>query len=262
MTIHQVFAVKFAQHHHGRRADFFHGAAAEPFDEPVSIDYFVWLIRSPEGDIVVDAGYTPQVAKRRNRPDYYRSPSEALALLDVDVATVPYVILSHLHYDHVGDIDAFTAAQFVLQVRELEFWTGRFAHRREFLRQIEVENISRVVELSLEGRVLFVDGTREIVPGVTVHRLGGHTPGTQVVRVETASGPIVLAADASHRADNIGSDAPAAVFTDLTMVYDGFDRMIELADGQLGRVIPGHDPDLLDRIPAVAGLEGIAGVVA
>lgn len=259
---HEVFAVKFAQHHGGERADFYHGVGAAPLNEPTSIDYFVWLIRSERQDVVVDAGFTSKVAEKRSRPDYYRSPSEALSMLGVDCASVPYVILSHLHYDHSGDLDAFSRAQFVVQDRELQFWAGRHIHRRELIRHIEVEDIVRVVRLSLGGRVRFVEGDHEIVPGISVHRLGGHTPGMQVVRVETVTGPLVLASDASHLAGNIGHDAPTSVFTDLPAVYEGFDRMVQLAGGDMSRVIPGHDATLLDRIPAVAGLEGIAGVVA
>ncbi|MDI2030563.1 N-acyl homoserine lactonase family protein [Saccharopolyspora sp. TS4A08] len=262
MTTHEVYAVKFAQHHRARRVDFYHGAGAEPVDSPVGIDYFVWLIRSPEADIVVDAGFTPEVARKRSRPDYYRSPSAALELLGVEPACVPYVVLTHLHYDHAGDLDPFTSARIVLQDQELRFWTGRHIHRRELLRHIETEDVLRLVRMSHAGRVLFVDGSRELVPGVTVHQLGGHTPGMQVVRVETGSGPIVLAGDATHLQDNIGGDAPASVFTDLPLVYEGFDRMVDLAGGDIERVIPGHEPTLLDRIPPVAGLDGIAGRIA
>ena len=262
MTVHEIVALKFAQHHRGRRVDFFHGSAAEPIADPASIDYYVWLIRSPEQTILLDAGYTPEVAVLRNRPDYYRSPSEAVALAGVSPADVSHVILSHLHYDHSGDLDAFTGATIVLQAEELSFWTGRHAHRHELARQVEFDDIRNVVRLNEAGRVLIVDGDHEVVPGVTVHKLGGHTPGMQAVRVETASGPIVLASDASHLRANIDADAPAAVFTDLPGMYDGFDRMIELAGGDVARVIPGHDPGLLGSIPAVPGLEGIAGIVA
>ncbi|WP_062998425.1 N-acyl homoserine lactonase family protein [Nocardia mikamii] len=259
---YEVYAVKFAQHRRGRRADFFHGAAAEPLNDSLGIDYFVWLLRSPGADIVVDAGYTPEVARKRNRPDYFRTPTEALELLGVELSTVPYVILSHLHYDHAGDLEPFTTAKIVVQDQELQFWTGRHAHRHELRRYVETEDVVRLVQLSHAGRVQFVDGSKEIVPGVTVYRLGGHTPGMQVVRVDTADGPIVLAGDASHLQDNLCRDAPTAVFTDLPMVYEGFDRMVDLADGDIGRVIAGHDDTLLDRIPAVPGLDGIAGRVA
>ena len=52
--------------------------------------------------------------------------------------------------------------------------------------------------MSIGERVTFHSGDGEVAPGVTVHRVGGHSDGLQVVRVETARGPVVLASDAAH----------------------------------------------------------------
>ena len=51
---------------------------------------------------------------------------------------------------------------------------------------------------SIEDRVEFHDGDDELAPGVTLHRIGGHTAGLQWVRVHTKRGWVVLASDASH----------------------------------------------------------------
>jgi glyoxylase-like metal-dependent hydrolase (beta-lactamase superfamily II) len=262
LAVRQVLAIRFAEHRKGNRGDFFHGAGAAPWSDPVGIDYHIWVIRTDDGDIVVDAGFTREVAVKRSRPDYHRSPSEALALVGIDLASVGCLIVSHLHYDHAGDTAAFPAARFVLQDRELAFWTGRHIYRRELKRHIETDDILRMVGYSLDGRVQFVDGDRTIVPGVSVHLVGGHTPGMQVVRVETEQGPIVLASDASHLAENIRNDMPTSVFTDLPGVYEGFDRMIELAGGDVTRVYPGHEPGLVDRLEPLPGFAGVAGIVA
>jgi hypothetical protein len=40
---------------------------------------------------------------------------------------------------------------------------------------------------------MFRDGDGEVAPGVTVHKVGGHSRGLQCVRVMTATGPVVLA---------------------------------------------------------------------
>jgi glyoxylase-like metal-dependent hydrolase (beta-lactamase superfamily II) len=257
-----VTAVKFAAHPRGLRGDFFHGSGALPWDDPVEIGYYVWLIRTEQADLVFDVGFTPEVARRRNRPEYDRSPSAAIELLGVAPDRIPYVVISHLHYDHSGDHAPFAEARFVLQDAELAFWSGRNSHRREFLRHVEPDDIVAFVRYSLEGRVAFVDGEREILPGVSVHRVGGHTPGMQVLRVVLPDGPIVLASDASHLTENLVSDAPNSVFTDLPAMYEGFDRMVDLAGGDQSRVYPGHDSRLLDRLVPVPGLEGVAGRIA
>jgi glyoxylase-like metal-dependent hydrolase (beta-lactamase superfamily II) len=224
------------------------------------LDYSVWLIRTAQADIVVDVGFTADTADRRSRT-YFRSPSEALQLLGANCDAVPWLVLSHFHYDHVGDLDAFPQARIVVQAREMAFWTGPFATRREFHRLIEDEDILRLVELGLDGRLLYVDGELELVPGVRVHRVGGHTPGMQVVSVSTAQGTVVLAADASHFYGNVCGDAPFAVHTDLPGMYHAFDVMHALASAP-ELIVPGHDPEVLQRFDPVDGLSGFAVRIA
>jgi glyoxylase-like metal-dependent hydrolase (beta-lactamase superfamily II) len=258
--LHEVYAIKFGENRGGTRGEFFHGSAGVPHDAPAPLDYFVWLVRTPEADVVVDVGFTPEVAARRGRT-YLRRPSEALGLLGVDCGRVPWVVLSHFHYDHVGEVEAFPRARFVVQSREMAFWTGRFAGRHEFRRLIEEEDVLRVVRFGLEGRLLFVDGDREIVPGVTVHLVGGHTAGTQVVSVQTVRGTVVLAADASHLYGNVCDDAPFAIHHDLAGMYAAFDRINDLVSSP-ELIVPGHDPGVLDRFDPVRDLGGTAVRVA
>ncbi|MFC5749274.1 N-acyl homoserine lactonase family protein [Actinomadura rugatobispora] len=259
-TAHEVYAIKFGQHPGGKHGDYFYGSAAEPMDRPVQLDYFVWLIRSPGHDIVVDAGFTAETAARRRR-EHWCAPSEALAGLGTDCAAVPYVILSHFHYDHVGDLGAFTDARFVVQGREMAFWTGRHAARREFRRLVERDDIERLAGYGLDGRLLYVDGEHEVVPGVRVHHVGGHTAGMQIVSVATGRGTVVLAADASHLYANVEDDAPFGVLTELPAMYDTFDLMRRLA-GSPELIVPGHDPEVLTRFEPVDGLEGRAVRIA
>ncbi|MEO3797471.1 N-acyl homoserine lactonase family protein [Nonomuraea sp. B10E15] len=261
---HEVYAVKFGQHPGGKRAQYFHGSAAEPLEKPTQLDYFVWLIRSPgqdpSRDIVVDAGFTAETAARRGR-EHWQAPSRALEGLGADCSAVPYVILSHFHYDHVGDVEAFTGAKFVVQAREMAFWTGRHAARHEFRRLVERADIERLAGYALDGRVLFVDGEHDVVPGVRVHHVGGHTAGLQIVSVATARGTVVLAADASHLYANVEDDAPFGVLTDLPAMYDTFDRMRALAAAP-ELIVPGHDPEVLARFDPVDGFEGRAVRIA
>lgn len=258
--VHEIFAVKFGENTGGVRGHYFHGSAADPHDAPMRLDYFVWLIRSREADVVLDAGFTAATARKRIR-DHWQEPSEALARLGVDCATVPFLILSHLHYDHTGDVASFPAAQIVVQEAEMAFWTGPYASRHEFRRTVEPDDIMRLVGLSYDRRVHFVNGSKEIVDGITVHRVGGHTPGMQVTQVRTAKGSVVLAADASHYYANIEADAPFAVLSDLAGMYRTFDVMNDLASSP-DLVIPGHDPELFNRFDAVPGLEGVAVRIA
>jgi len=252
---HEVYAVKFGENPLGLRGRFFYGSAREPFEEKVDLNYYVWLIRGAEGDIVLDTGFTEATARARGR-DFHREPWAALELLGVQPQRVKTVILSHLHYDHTGGMRAFPEAEFIVQQAELDFWFGPYGRRGEFAHSALEEDLDLLRELQSQGRVRAVAGDHEVVPGVQVHLVGGHTPGSQATRVQVDGGQVVLAADASHFYENIEQDVPFAVLSDLAGVYRAFDRMQELATGD--PVVPGHDPRVLARFAAVPGLEGIA----
>ena len=62
----------------------------------------------------------------------------------------------------------------------------------------EVDDVVAMVRKVFAGRVVFHDGTEQIAPGITVHKIGGHSKGLQSVRVKTRRGYVVLASDATH----------------------------------------------------------------
>jgi glyoxylase-like metal-dependent hydrolase (beta-lactamase superfamily II) len=255
---YEVYAVKYATRD-ARSSECFYGH--DPHDVPMSMDYFVWAAVSSEHTLVVDAGFTAEVAARRGRT-HLRCPTEGLESIGVDCATVPYLIVTHLHYDHVGNLEKFPAATFVVQEEEMAFWTGRYASRAHFRDIVEVEDVVGLVRENFAGRVCFVYGSQEIVPGLTVHRVGGHAAGLQVVQVNTERGSVVLASDAAHYYANIEEDRPFSLVTDLRQMYHAFDVVRSLADSP-EHIIPGHDPQVTKRFrPAKPGLEDIAFRVA
>jgi glyoxylase-like metal-dependent hydrolase (beta-lactamase superfamily II) len=256
----EVYAIKFGAMKGGNQGRFFQHPPEAYLEQPGHLDFMVWVIRTGSQDIVVDAGLTHEVAERRNRP-IFQLPSEAVRLVGVDPATVSNLILTHLHYDHAGDLDPFTTARVVVQETEMQFWTGPFACRGEFKRLVELHDLQRLIALNLEGRLLQVSGDREVAPGVRVHLVGGHTAGTQIVSVATARGTVVLASDASHLQAHVVEDQPADVATDVPRMYAAFDRIRGLATSP-ELIIPGHDPGVLERFPAVSGHEGTAVRIA
>lgn len=250
----QVYAIRFAHRDASVRGEHFYGHDPCALDA-FPISYFVWAVVSPDGAVLLDAGFTPETAGRRGNRDYLQSPMATLRALGVD--EISTVVLSHLHYDHTGHVRDFPEARIVLQEKELAFWTSRHAPRGQNAHLIEPPDVGYLVEQNFAGRLTLVDGVHEIVPGVTAHHLGGHTPGLQVLRVATDEGHVVLAADGSHFYENIGADRPYAVVDHLPSMYDAFDTIRALADRE-DLIVPGHDPRVLDRFPAVPGLDGLA----
>jgi len=255
---YEVYAIKYA--HHARRAseNFIGG---DPHDGPMPLDYFVWLVRGGSGnearEIVVDTGFSAAMAAKRKR-DHLRCPTEGLKLLGVDAQKVRDVVITHLHYDHVGNFDLFPAAMLHLQDLEMNYATGRHMAQPVFQGAFEVEDVVGMVRRVYAGRVRFHDGDAEIAPGVSVHLIGGHTMGLQVVRVQTRRGWVVLASDASHFYANMEETRPFPIVWSVADMVDGYRKLGALAQSP-AHIIPGHDPLVLERYPAPSrDLQGIA----
>ncbi len=250
----EVYAIRYATVERRAAENFIGG---DPHESAERMDYFVWLARRASQAVVIDTGFNEAAAQRRHR-QFLRSPVEGLQLLDVDAASVEDVILTHLHYDHVGNFDLFPRARFHLQDRELAYATGRYMATEFFAAAYELDEVVGMVRNVYGGRVRFHDGDAQIAPGLTVHLVGGHTKGLQVVRVWTRLGWLVLASDASHYAANMDAERPFPVVADITQMVDGWQRLRELAS-EPRYIIPGHDPVVMQRYRApTRALEGIA----
>jgi len=252
---YEIYAVKYA--HHARRAseNFIGG---DPHDGPMPLDYFIWLIRGEGREIVVDTGFSAPMAAKRQR-DHLRCPTEGLGLLNVDSKKIKDVVITHLHYDHVGNFDLFPAATFHLQDLEMHYATGRHMGQPVFSGAYEVEEVVGMVRRAYAGRVRFHDGDAELAPGVSLHLIGGHTMGLQVVRVATRRGRVVIASDASHFYANMEQVRPFPIVYSVADMVEGYGRLRELADSP-AHIIPGHDPLVLERYPAPS--KALQGIVA
>jgi glyoxylase-like metal-dependent hydrolase (beta-lactamase superfamily II) len=255
----EVYAIKFAEDPGAVRGSHFYGPEPRPLESHPT-DYFVWLARSADSVVLVDAGYTAATAQRRNRR-YLASPLDTLGRLGVAPEDVGTLVVSHLHWDHIGHVADLRDATVVVQERETQFVASRWAGRGDFRRTLEPDDVVHVLRRTWDGGARVVDGDVELVPGVSAHLVGGHTPGTQVVRVRTAEGWVVLASDAAHFYENIRTDRPFSIVNSLPSMYAAFDRINELADSPR-LVVPGHDPAVMAAFPAVPGLEGLAVRVA
>ena len=123
----------------------------------------------------------------------------------------------------------------------------------------EPDDVSAMIRRVFEGRVQFHDGASDIAPGISVHHVGGHTNGLQVVRVRTRRGWVVLASDAVHFYANMETGRPFPVIYNVGDVLEGFNRVKALADTD-DHIVPGHDPEVLRRYPAPS--EALKGWVA
>jgi len=239
-----VYAIRYG--HHDRMAAE-NLLFSDDNQTPMPIDYYVWAIVGGERTFILDTGFDPEVAARRGRT-MVRPIEQSLPLLGIEPETVSDVIISHMHYDHAGNLGAFPRARFHLQEAEMQYCTGRCMCHKVMRMPFELQDVSAMVHNLFDGRVCYHSGTSQLAPGITLHLLGGHSGGLQIVEVATSRGTLVLASDAAHLHANIDQRRPFPVLVDLGDYMDGLDTLERIATSR-DHIIPGHEPRVLSDYP-------------
>lgn len=253
LPVYELYAIRYATRDARRSSHFIGG---DPHDGPMPMDYYLWVAIGGGRTVVIDAGFTEEVARKRERT-FLRCPIDALKLLDVDATQVADVVLTHMHYDHVGNFHRFPVAEFHLQEPEMHYATGRYMRYHRLSHAFEVDDVCGMVRLNYDGRVRFYNGPAELAPGINLHPAGGHSAGLQFVTVHTARGWVVLASDVSHFYENLASYRPFPTAFHIGEMLEGFDKLHAAAPTP-DHIIPGHDPLVMHRYPAPApACEGI-----
>jgi glyoxylase-like metal-dependent hydrolase (beta-lactamase superfamily II) len=149
------------------------------------------LIETPGGRVLVETGIGERIDEKNRAMRGYDGPwiVEALRAAGFDPGTIDIVAMSHLHFDHAGGLlaadgaRAFPRASIVAQRAEWEIALGD--NPRLVASYVQPE-LRLVADWGADG---WVDGERELVPGVTAIPTGGHSAGHQAIVVRAAGAP-------------------------------------------------------------------------
>ncbi|MFM0047148.1 N-acyl homoserine lactonase family protein [Paraburkholderia sediminicola] len=245
LPTYEVYALRYATVERRRRDNFIVGDAHDM--SPMPMDYYVWLICGAGRTYLVDTGFNEAAARERGRM-LLRCPIQALTSFGLAPEMITDVIVTHLHYDHAGNLGLLPEARIHLQESEMHYATGRYMRHGLLRHAYAVEDVLNVVRGVYDDRVEFRRGDEDIADGLQVIHVGGHTAGLQAVRVHTARGWIVIASDASHFYDNIQQASPFPIVLHVGEMLDGYQRLLSLCASP-DHLIPGHDPLVLRRYP-------------
>lgn len=148
-------------------------------DERLPID--VHVIDHPQGRVLVDTGLTQLHPDAADMDPHIQPLHEQV---DFDLASINFVVNTHLHYDHVGGNHLFVGRPVYVQRREFID-----AHTRDYtiLDWVDAAGLMYVL----------VDGEHELLPGVRLVPAPGHSDGSQVVVVHTGARPTVICGDSA-----------------------------------------------------------------
>ena len=231
-----------------------------PVEPPIQVPVGFFVIKHPKGNVLFDTGNNDRIIKD---PSYWGASFTALKPVntpDVAIDTqlgkiglkpddIKYVVASHLHLDHGGNVGKFPNSTIVVQKDEIQnaFWpkagTGGPYMIGDFL-PLRAENKdypNAVKMLQLEGDLdLFGDGT------LMVKRWVGHTPGSQMMTVRLKNtGLIILTGDNVYFRENVEKSLPPNIVlaynpSGILAAYEWIRHMMatEKAD-----FFTAHDPD-------------------
>ncbi|MBS7703646.1 MBL fold metallo-hydrolase [Chelatococcus asaccharovorans] len=224
-----------------------------------------WYVTDGTTRILVDVGM-PGVEETRRRlgiaatgggPD---SLVRTLGECGTDPGAIDIIIATHLHFDHAWNLDLFPQACVVVQRDEVFHAVDPVATQRiYYLRETLLSLLARKKPSGLR----LIDGDVDLMPGVRLMKVPGHTPGMQVPIVSTTKGKVALVSDlgdhyrcwfpADPRATEhpmrfmTGSYLPGAIRSESERVYqDSMARVQAACD----IVIPAHDFRIPSHIPA------------
>ena len=220
-----------------------HGGTTVPVQVPG------YLVRTASGKVyLIDTGNPAALIGAADCRPWYPSrcdirpeddPVARLAELGLAVGDLDGVIATHFDFDHCGRMDAAVAAG-------VEIWVQR-AHLGAALSDPVryPQDLWRQPGMRLQR----VDGDHEIEPGLRLLRTDGHAIGHQSVYVETASGPVILAADAVENRIMLRRRRYPAYWNDHAAADRSVQRLLDLQRATGAVIICGHDGEEWRSLP-------------
>lgn len=206
----------------------------------------VWAayIETSEAKIVFDTGITPAYAEtasagaKENVP-YYHTPEQTiehqLGLCGVKPEEIDYVIMSHMHWDHAGNIGLFKNAKVIVQRDEMVY-TLMTTHT------VNAFGTYFRRDCDVDADWMLIEGDYQLTKDVKILRAPGHAEGLQCLQLTLDSGTMLFTSDACYTSLNWGPPVrPAGALHDSKAYFASIAKLKKIAEETKATVIYGHD---------------------
>jgi glyoxylase-like metal-dependent hydrolase (beta-lactamase superfamily II) len=224
----------------------------------------VWFITDGKTRVLVDGGM-PEIAEvnRRLKVDGagggHEALRQALATVDTTPQQINCIIVTHLHYDHGANLDLFPEACVIIQRDELHHAADPVPTQRLFYFR---EALIGLLGRARPSKLRVLDGDLELMQGISILKVPGHTPGMQIPVVTTRRGKVAIVSDLGdhyknwYPADTRATRRPMRYLAD-TFLPSGirsedertYLRSMQRAKDASDIVIPAHDTRIPLHVP-------------
>jgi glyoxylase-like metal-dependent hydrolase (beta-lactamase superfamily II) len=209
-----------------------------------------YLIRHPKGTLLWDTGLSDKLAENKAGVDVggfkltvARPLIDQLKSIEVTPADVTYLAVSHLHFDHTGNANAFDASTWIINKAELA-WAE--STPTPFGVDPKTFNASKTAKTQLiDGDLdVFGDGS------VRILKTPGHTPGHGVLAVKLKkSGVVILSGDLYHTHENRTLKRVPGFNYQRADTLASMDRVEKIVKSTKARFIVQHDGKDVASLP-------------
>jgi N-acyl homoserine lactone hydrolase len=208
---------------------------------PITIPFSMFLIEHPKGLVVFDTGLNVDSLPEAMKKEVHSTPEQRIdrqmARLGYRIEDAKYVILSHMHVDHVGGMTLFPHATFIVRKEELRMaWWPESYEGGYFLTDYKDTRGYRYLQPRDDEEVdVFFDGSLVLVD------TRGHSRGHQSLIVNLPkSGRIVLAGDAVQVGENLSKGYLPGICWNSEMAGRSIEKLQHMEREGM-RIILGHD---------------------
>lgn len=188
----------------------------------------VALLRGPKRTVLVDTGPPAYIALLRDR----------LSRCGVEPGDVTDILITHLHWDHVGNITMFPNADVAVGAAELH-WATRQPSGTPHIPDLHVRLLREMPE-----RVRLVQDGHQITPEISAIATPGHTPGHMCYRVSVDGRDVLFSGDAvKNRYELASGDVDSSMDRGTSRASVDMLRSL-MAEGESVSIVPGHDVEL------------------